>query len=211
MKSLLIFLLAYSGFAKVTSYQDQKYCKPNLCRSGVKHVACGHSGKFDINCPSDALILKLNTKEKNLFVNSHNSLRNKIAWGKHKGFPTASKMLTLKWDDELASLASLNVMKCKMEHDSCRSTAKFKQAGQNLAHFGRYPRHDSLDADIKKSVDKWFNEIKVAKLDDVKKCCKRNKIVGHFTQIIQDRASRIGCAVARYTQSGMKYTTIACN
>lgn len=212
MRLLLIFLLACSGFAKkIASYQDQKYCKPSLCRSGEKHIGCGHSGKFEKTCPQDALVLKLNTSEKTLFLNSHNSVRNKIAWGKYKGFPTASKMLTLQWDDELASLASLNVMKCKIEHDLCRSTAKFKHVGQNLAHFASFPKHDSLHEIIKKSIENWFDEIKMAKLDDVKKCCKRNQSVGHFTQIIQDKANRLGCAVARYTQSDLKHTIVACN
>lgn len=213
MRSILCVLIAIAVFLESTAYQDEKYCKPNLCQPGKKHIACKHSGKFDKSCPTDALIMKLEQKEKNIFVNHHNSVRNKLAWGKHKGFPTASKMLTLQWDDELATLASLNVMQCKMKHDSCRSTPKFKYAGQNLASSASFPHHLNLDSVIKKSIDNWFNEIKDAKQGDVKQCCKsiKNKTIGHFTQVVQDKANRVGCAVARYSQDGMKHTLIACN
>lgn len=215
MWTFLSLFLAITIFAQVSGFQDQKYCNKNLCEPGQKHIACGHSGKFDLSCPIDALVVQLNQKQKNLFVNHHNSKRNLISWGKHKGFPTASKMLTLQWDDELAMLASLNVMQCRMNHDQCRSTAKFKYAGQNLASRGNYPNYADLNTAITKTIDDWFDEIKQANKADIKQCCSKTKKIGHFTQVVSDRVNRVGCAVARYSKNIQgaiwKYTLIACN
>lgn len=41
---------------------------------------------------------------KSYTLDVHNNLRNEIASGKLKGFPAASQMATMVWDDELANL-----------------------------------------------------------------------------------------------------------
>lgn len=43
-------------------------------------------------------------------------LRNKIASGGIAGYCPASRMATMQWSDELAYLASLNVLQCVMKH-----------------------------------------------------------------------------------------------
>lgn len=44
-------------------------------------------------------------------------------------------MMMLDWDDGLAFTAHCNLKECPktMEHDKCRITEKFQNAGQNLA------------------------------------------------------------------------------
>lgn len=42
--------------------------------------------------------------------------RNKIAAGQIAGYCPASRMATMQWSDELAYLATLNVLQCVMKH-----------------------------------------------------------------------------------------------
>lgn len=102
----------------------------------------------------------MSVKRKNLILQVHNRLRNKVALGQLPGFPKAVRMPILRWDDELAYLAELNVKQCEMRHDKCRNTHKFKYAGQNLAYMsGRAGKNSNR---IKRLVRMWFNEYKNA-------------------------------------------------
>lgn len=50
-----------------------------------------------------------------IFLNTYLN-RNKIASGGINGYCPASRMATMQWSDELAYLASLNVLQCVMKH-----------------------------------------------------------------------------------------------
>lgn len=96
---------------------------------------------------------------KKFIVEAHNDKRNIIAGGEDKSLKPACRMATMEWDDELASLAELNVLQCKMNHDNCHNTADFKYSGQNLGSIGF--RGDVNDtARIQKSIESWYEEKK---------------------------------------------------
>jgi hypothetical protein len=206
----LLFSLAIS----VSLSNEKNYCSSTLCPKGVKHIACGHLKQFNNNCPKDAKTIIINDYQKKLFVDTHNSLRNEIALGVSKVFKSAAKMLSMSWDDELANLALLNVMQCKAEHESCNSTPEFHHVGQNIAiRVNQFPWDDfnSINRAIVKAINNWFNEIKMANQNDIDKCCRRTDIVGHFTQIVQENAHRIGCAISQFSENRMFTTLITCN
>ena len=119
------------------------------------------------------------------------------------------------WDSELAQLAALNVRQCKMHHDKCRATQNFNYPGQNLgykANSGNFESTRSLITHVIK--DLWYNEEVVnAFRSDIEKCCNSaaGKVIGHFTQIVTDRAFKVGCAISQYTESKWKTSLIACN
>lgn len=73
---------------------ETNYCLTSLC-SGLKHIACKNSGDFDPSCPSDRKFLDLYEEHKQLILDEHNKLRNKIASGQEIGFKTASMMSTM--------------------------------------------------------------------------------------------------------------------
>lgn len=58
----------------------------------------------------------------------------------------------------------------------------------------------------------WYAEKKDAVQSDIDKCCTAasGKVIGHFTQIVADRATKVGCAVSRYTKTN-KESLVACN
>lgn len=62
-----------------------------------------------------------------------------------------------QWDEELASLARLNVMQCEMRHDECHNTEKYLWTGQNL---GLSHAKSSLDnrERITVLIAKWYLE-----------------------------------------------------
>jgi hypothetical protein len=110
-------------------------------------------------------------------------------------------------------LATLNVKQCKMKHDLCRSTKDYKYAGQNLAYRANSGEFETLNLLIEKVIKGWYDEVENAAPSDIEKCCDSasGKTIGHFTQVVTDRAKQVGCAIARYTEKEWKTTIVACN
>ena len=64
--------------------------------------------------------------EQKQIVDVHNYYRNLIAGGNETqlGFPSASNMLKMEWDSELAYIAQMHANQCQFAHDcyDCRRT-----------------------------------------------------------------------------------------
>ncbi|XP_070492977.1 venom allergen-1-like [Chironomus tepperi] len=205
LKFLQILLM--SNF--VASQTD--YCSTSLC-SGWKHIACENSGDFDPFCPPDRKILDLYDEHKQLIVDEHNKLRNKIASGQEIGFNSASMMSTMVWNDELAKLAELNAKTCRSEHDNCRNTDKFHFAGQNIALSQSSPDFGTLDAIIINAIQNWYAEAKIATQSEIDSYFSSDRMIGHFTQIVNDLSNEVGCAVVQYTENdGWKSSLFVCD
>jgi hypothetical protein len=137
---------------------------------------------------------------KKIILNEHNKLRNKFALGKQPGFKPAKAMATMRWNDELAYLATLNAIKCDFNHDECRATDEYKYAGQNLAIRKKYPSKPETIQGIKDAINDWYKEFGNATQADLDKVplTLDGPVVGHFTQIVSDKADSIGCGATRY-------------
>ena len=107
------------------------------------------------------------TPEISEVLKSHNDKRNQIAGGQLNGFLPAVQMAEMQWDNELAQLAVLNVKQCVMEHDSCRNTAQFAWAGQNL--FSKRFIGTSLENSIliSEAINAWWSENKDSNMDQI--------------------------------------------
>jgi len=203
----LIFALLIGAVCVVSG---QNYCDRSLC-NGNSHVGCLHSGLFANSCPADRHLVRLSREQKQTILNTHNFLRNKIASGGIGGYCSASRMATMQWSDELAYLATLNVLQCQMRHDSCRNTWQFRFAGQNLAWRGQSWGFEDVTSLMVNSMLIWFNEYELTDQSAINRCCGWNiHDIGHFTQMAYDRATHVGCAFARYTNN-YKTGLFACN
>lgn len=119
------------------------------------------------------------------------------------------------WDEELELMSLRNALSCKMEHDKCRNTARYTTAGQNLAIFGSKPDAKPIKEAIQEAVQMWYDEFKfvpsfqvVEKLGSV----RASKPIGHWTQLVQSKADRIGCSVVQFTdRNGWQQVLIGCN
>lgn len=184
------------------------YC--SLCSN---HIACNNTGNWNASCPADAQLVVLSTNDIQLFLTEHNTLRNKIASGGQAGFLTASRMTTMVWSTELAQLAALNVKQCQMKHDACHATVDFPYSGQNLYASSGTGTSPPINTTISNTVQSWYGEVQYAVQADLNKCCSSTsgKVIGHFTAVVTDRSIAIGCAIATYTNNGLKNVLVACN
>lgn len=69
-------------------------------------------------------------------------------------------MATIQWDDELARLATLNVMQCRMQHDECRNTPRYRSSGQNIAWRSYYNIEYTQKQVLEDALTDWFSEYK---------------------------------------------------
>ncbi|XP_030386532.1 venom allergen 5-like [Scaptodrosophila lebanonensis] len=188
------------------------YCATTC--GGTQNIGCNNNENWDSACPSDKTLLDLTTADKNLIVALHNEHRDYIAGGNDPELNAACRMATMRWNDELAYLASLNVRSCAMRHDACHNTDAFKFAGQNLAWVGFFPPLNATSSIIT-SVDMWYNEVSNTKQAyiDAYPSGYSGPTIGHFTVMVADRNTDVGCAVSTYSVSGQSYKAflMACN
>ncbi|XP_061388583.1 antigen 5 like allergen Cul n 1-like [Musca vetustissima] len=209
-----IYFLYIFAIAKLLSLAAANYCDASLCPAGVQHVACNHTGNFDSTCPKDAAMVQIGQTLQNVIVNAHNNKRNFIAGGKVAKFKPACRMATMRWAPELAKVASYNVRQCKMSHDKCRNTQKYKFSGQNLAwrSFTGTPNKQEL---VKAAINAWYSEVKNTQWQQIQSypATYKGPAIGHFTAMMGERNIAVGCAASTYSTKGVKYKTflIACN
>ncbi|KAL9887210.1 antigen 5-related 2 [Glossina fuscipes fuscipes] len=203
------FVLATLSLLVLVSAGSGNYC--NLCE---KHVACVSQNVFQSGCSSDAKMIDLK-KYQTTLLDAHNKKRDHVAGGGESKLKRACRMATMKWNSELAKLAEYNVRQCEMNHDKCRNTNTFKYAGQNLAELGRSgagtPDYGQL---IQKAVDSWYEEVNDCNQGYIDSYPKDYKgpAIGHFTVMVAERNTHMGCAASQYTRSnGFTYFLLACN
>ncbi|XP_058836613.1 antigen 5 like allergen Cul n 1-like [Topomyia yanbarensis] len=212
-----------SSMTTVQNDQNNFYCREDLCLqydiSGQlvqkQHVACGHDGSFARDCLPGRTLFKIDPQIRAFIIHLHNEARNRLANGSLEGFEAASRMPTVVWNDELAALAELNVKSCQFKHDECRNTDLYRQAGQNLA-LGYYPVEENIFDILEKLTTLWFNEYKDADQQVMDEFVNpTNVTIGHFTQMMSDRTTTIGCGIVIYPQkvSGFTFKVVlyACN
>ncbi|KAM7347467.1 venom allergen-1-like [Cochliomyia hominivorax] len=187
------------------------YCSSNLCKNGKKHIACNNKGNFASICKNPKMI-EITPKLRSQILDKHNLLRNRIAKGFGK-FPSASRMATMVWSNELAKLAEYNVKQCQMKHDQCRNTKSFPKAGQNIAITTWRGKEMSVSQIVNNHIEKWFNEYKNCPTSAIKsyQSPTNGKAIGHFTAMVQDRSTHVGCAIVRLRKNGSMQQLMTCN
>ncbi|GFU19397.1 hypothetical protein NPIL_532201 [Nephila pilipes] len=132
------------------------------------------------------------------------------------GLPSASDMMQMVWDDELAAIAQKWANHCVYEHDcgDCRSVANFP-VGQNIAYqdticdskqcFKNIEASD-LQPDWPSVLKDFYDEI-----DDFDNKLVPNfqmlggKEINHFTQMIWGKSWRLGCGLTVFTKGRLSY------
>ena len=125
----------------------------NYCSITPSHTLCGYSGP---KAACGATFARgLTQSEKRWVVDYHNRLRSKVAMGFTRQ-PSASNMMEMKWDAELAWVAQGLSDTCRWGHDcsDCRSVSRFR-VGQNL--YQSYKTKPGAVRDWKAAMDAWFH------------------------------------------------------
>lgn len=216
----LVFLVATLGTPPATVHgQTTNYCDPALCKSKGPHIACNGLATLSADCGPTGLEKPLTAAQQALILDLHNRLRSKVAMGQQNYtssafYPSAARMATLRWDPELAAIAAANARRCKYGHDKCRNTQQYSSAGQNIANLA-FQDADYADGDvIRNFINDWFAEYADANPTLMASYPKgySGPAIGHFTQIVADRCTAVGCAMVLYVDGdGWTNQNLVCN
>ncbi|XP_075546492.1 scoloptoxin SSD43-like [Dermacentor variabilis] len=174
---------------------------PSTCRSeyrdlpgGLVHTACK---PLNPNCIH--VSTGLSAAEKAEVLKAHNDYRSQVAQGRLPGFPAATNMYRLKWDNELAQVAQAFTNLCDDRHDkeAQRRTSKFPKVGQNIAW--NYEPSETQVVDSAGRVKDWFDEYKDFKAGNVDPFrVDPGPVVTHFTQVAWAETRYLGCGYTHY-------------
>ncbi|CAD7093586.1 unnamed protein product [Hermetia illucens] len=204
------FKISYLLLVKLVSFSNAAtdYCDSRLCPNGT-HIACGNNGKFGPECPINVKVEDL-SKMQSVILHMHNIRRNRVAGGNLRGYQPARRMGVLQWDNELAKLALLNAKRCFMDHDICRNTRHFLRSGQNIGMTYTWGKENQLRSHLIDTMDRWFFEYKLADMSIIKSF-RDPKTVGHFTLMVGDHVTQVGCGTVGFTRLGRHTKITACN
>lgn len=211
MNQFLCALVVIASSCLLQQASATDYCTTKLCSAGVTHTGCGDTGAMSAACPSGTTVVPMTDQVKNVIVTAHNTYRNFIAGGGHAAHSAACRMPTMQWDSELAKLAEANARRCAT-HDACRKTDAYKYSGQNMAFWTYSGVHDFV-AQAKGSVDMWYSEVSDSKQAYINAYPANysGPAIGHFTVMVADKNTRVGCAAVTGPSGSYKKMSLTCN
>uniref|UniRef100_A0A182PTQ3 SCP domain-containing protein n=1 Tax=Anopheles epiroticus TaxID=199890 RepID=A0A182PTQ3_9DIPT len=203
-------LVHHFGASKFHSRYD--YCDKTYCPVGKRNIGCGckFNESYGPGCRGKRPTLHKFTKtELQLILHTHNHLRDRFACGFIKHFLPAVRMVQLRTDADLQTLAECNAKNCTYGHDECRSTERYRYAGQNIAKRTVCGRTLKLAEIVNSSLNAWFDEYWDANDEMLSKYPNHSlkKPIGHFTLLVNDNVYFIGCALISYAVRIDQYFT----
>uniref|UniRef100_A0A182QMS0 SCP domain-containing protein n=1 Tax=Anopheles farauti TaxID=69004 RepID=A0A182QMS0_9DIPT len=214
---IVLLLVLLPAIYSAASTDSSDYCDRSLCKPNYAHIGCNATDQFGELCPTQTVeLVAMEQPLKDLILKLHNNLRSELASGKMEGFAAAERMAVLEWDDELGKLAEHNARTCQYLHDECRSTKRYRNAGQNI---GRKSSTGNVTIDLERAItdltNKWWQEYVETNqtvLDDYR-AVGEGVDVGHFARMASDRVTRVGCGATRYYNDARKrsYVYYVCN
>ncbi|CAH8634000.1 unnamed protein product [Schistosoma rodhaini] len=129
---------------------------------------------------------KLDDVMRNELLTLHNKARQSVRNGQLFGQPIAVSIKPLQWNVELERKAQNLSDQCRVGHDTNadRKIPKFQYVGQNWAGA----------KDIKTGFQSWLNEYK--NYDFNTRTCRMGQC-GHYTQIVWEDTTDVGCGVTK--------------
>ncbi|XP_060529480.1 venom allergen 5.02-like [Cylas formicarius] len=195
--------------------KDIDWCKQPC--GNKNHTVC----KLGISCPAVKGCQHANGYDKHmrdLFVDLHNELRNKVALGEEEGVPRAedrvANMMALSWDHHLEYVARCHNRQCTATRDECRSTPKFPNVGQNIfsTNISSTTGHSMSSVDLpKRAITSWFREIEFVPLEVYKRYEKTDLPGEQYTQVVWAKTTHIGCSMSQKVYANLTQYFVVCN
>ncbi|XP_034488529.1 venom allergen 5 [Drosophila innubila] len=216
-KSIICTILYLSGAVLALHNifkPTQDYCDASLCHS-QEHVACGVDERnYGVKCEIDASVIPMTKQLQKYILKQLNMIRSWLADGfqDFHGVP-AARMASMRWNEELAYLAKMNVLHCFLHRDLCRNTAKYKNVGQNVGYSYtlKILTHD-LNREIIWIMYHWLFSQHETDWKDIQNYTfnhrKRNE---PFLQLALENSNQVGCAVLVQSQYSFRETLLTCN
>ncbi|CAG9841213.1 unnamed protein product [Diabrotica balteata] len=205
-KFLLLFLILHT-------VKTDDYCSFK-CKKGI-HTVCARK---DVNCGpgpkcKNFKVMQLDDEDRQLVLDVHNKLRNRVATGQETigPQPSATNMQAMSYNKELEYIAQCHTNECVYHHDTCRSTSQWSWVGQSIM----LQQYKGMKIDTKRMINStiygWYSE--VAKYDPswVSKFDTHGRTVGHYTQIVWATTNHVGCSITFYDDDGWDTYYMACN
>eukprot|EP01017_Pseudomicrothorax_dubius_P029144 TRINITY_DN3511_c0_g1_i4.p1 TRINITY_DN3511_c0_g1~~TRINITY_DN3511_c0_g1_i4.p1 ORF type:complete len:219 (+),score=46.22 TRINITY_DN3511_c0_g1_i4:20-676(+) len=148
----------------------------------------------------------LTAQDKTAILAAHNFVRSTYANGGVQGFPKASNMLEIRFDEEAAKLAAARLQNSNSE----LKHSKLGQCGGSTirlvssSKFTQIPWNTIL-GNCAKQKKNWRSEFSVNKFTS-----QMVGAVGCFSQFIWAKTEVIGCAVALSTSNGFNQVATSC-
>uniref|UniRef100_A0A182PV17 Venom allergen-1 n=1 Tax=Anopheles epiroticus TaxID=199890 RepID=A0A182PV17_9DIPT len=191
------------------------YCVTSYCSNNRVNIGCNPPGfPGGAGCNGlNPVVITLNSTIQSLILSEHNSRRSQLALGQLQSFEPATRMATVTWDTELANQAGNNARNCTYQHDSCRNTAVYAWAGQNLALTQFYGTTYTVAQLVTSGINSWWSEFNVTTQAQLKSYPSgyTGPAIGHFTQMASDQTARIGCAMQHWKQGPWLTYYFVCN
>uniref|UniRef100_A0A293N5X7 Venom allergen 5 n=1 Tax=Ornithodoros erraticus TaxID=265619 RepID=A0A293N5X7_ORNER len=199
-------MFLYIIFLMPLMHGARAHCRPEYQKMppGMTHTACkpppSSCNKIDSG---------VSAGDKKVILETHNRLRSQIASGKVPGYPPATNMYQLEWDNELADVAQAHADQCKFKHDNSgeRFTTTFSAVGQNLATTGT--TDPSATEDWSTVIQGWFDEYKLVSASVIRRFSSGRH--GHFTQVVWAKTKYIGCGLLKYKKGAFVSWLYTCN
>ncbi|ELK02515.1 Glioma pathogenesis-related protein 1 [Pteropus alecto] len=129
-------------------------------------------------------------------VQIHNKLRSEVK-------PTASGMLYMTWDTDLAKIAKAWAKNCQFEHNSRLGPPH--KLHPNFTALGENIWTGSLSIfSVSSAITNWYDEIQYYDFE-TRKCSKK---CGHYTQVVWADSYKVGCAVQFCQRVSVGYTSL---
>jgi Cysteine-rich secretory protein family len=130
-------------------------------------------------------------------LDEHNAIRSDVASGRIGGEPTATDMVKLDWDDDLAVVVQNWVDRCIYGHNSNRTNeygalvGGSTYVGENLAFYATTGSPPDL---VDFALGLWFDEVADYTYGPFDQSDAGT--AGHYTQIVWAETHRVGCGLA---------------
>jgi len=163
-------------------------------------------------------ILALEEKDYKAMLDHHNKLRSALATGRMRGYPPASNMAQLQYNEELAqkaqAWANLLGRRCSgMQHNSDKTSKSFKYVGENIYTSMTTGQRSSVSQSLLDGSVEWYKEIRFCPINEVYRFTNRGRggVIGHYTQQIWAESTDIGCGYSECRSGGWNTVFTVCN
>ena len=93
-------------------------------------------------------------------------------------------------------------------------SAAFRFAGQNLGQSGTTEVFTAPNTVIVDRINSWYNEHQFAAQSDINtftRLYNGTNAIGHFTVMVSERNTQVGCAISNYVSGRFNYSYLVCN
>uniref|UniRef100_F1L5E5 Venom allergen 3 n=1 Tax=Ascaris suum TaxID=6253 RepID=F1L5E5_ASCSU len=167
------------------------------------------------NCP-EVRNQGFNPSSRHVVLQRHNELRSMVANGtvEYEGgarLRSGKNIYQLSWDCDLEKIAQEWADRCVYGHSTKEHS---KDAGENIYMWYTSGSHQSIDTNMLRATNNWWDEIKKYDASKNPKNIMDNtvlSIAGHWSQQAWGATTKIGCGIRNCTEGSWNTTFVVCN